>query len=160
MATPPRLVLDTNVCLDLFVFGDAQCAVLRGALRAGAVEAVTGEACRAEWLAVLDYPQLALDAARQAAALAAFDAQLRLLPASGRSGVADTPHLPRCGDPDDQKFLELAQACGAQWLLSRDRELLELARRTRREHGFGIATPQAWARVQAGSAPASSAKPV
>lgn len=158
MATLPRLVLDTNVCLDLFVFGDAQCATLRGALRAGAVEAVTGEACRAEWLAVLDYPQLALDAARQAAALAAFDAQLRLLPASGRSGVADTPHLPRCGDPDDQKFLELAQACGAQWLLSRDRELLKLARRTRRDQGFDILTPQAWA--QAYSAGAVSAKPV
>jgi predicted nucleic acid-binding protein len=179
-------VLDTNVCLDLFVFGDAQCAALRGALRTGAVEAVTDEACRAEWLAVLDYPQLALDAARQAAALAAFDAQLRLLPTSprcrpgagdldasmhesldsclrrsnGEKNTATTPKLPRCRDPDDQKFLELARACGAQWLLSRDRELLRLAGRTRREHGFDIVTPQAWAEAQAGSAGAASAKPV
>jgi len=156
--TGARLVLDTNVCLDLFVFGDAQCALLREALRTGAAEAVTDEACRAEWLAVLAYPQLALDAARRIAAAAAFDAQMRTWPAAERRAAA--PRLPRCADPDDQKFLELAQASGAQWLLSRDRELLKLTRRTAREHGFGILTPQAWTLAQAGSAPASSAKPV
>ncbi|GAB3789870.1 PIN domain-containing protein [Dyella agri] len=158
--TPPRLVLDINVCLDLFVFGDAQCAALREALHTGAVEAVTDASCRAEWLAVLAYPQLALDAPRQAAAVAAFDAQLHQLLATGRCSLADAPKLPRCRDPDDQKFLELAQACGAQWLLSRDRELLKLAGRTRRGHGFGILTPQAWAAAQVGSAPGASAKPV
>ena len=158
MATLPRLVLDTNVCLDLFVFGDASCATLRDALRAGAVRAVTDAACRDEWLRVLGYPQLALDAARRAAAVAAFDESVRLLPTAGRPVVPAMPKLPRCADPDDQRFLELAQASGAQWLLSRDRELLKLARRTRREHGFDILTPQAWTRVY--SAGAASAKPV
>ncbi|MEY2169530.1 MULTISPECIES: putative toxin-antitoxin system toxin component, PIN family [unclassified Rhodanobacter] len=158
MATLPRLVLDTNVCLDLFVFGDASCATLRDALRAGAVQAVTDAACRDEWLRVLGYPQLALDAARRAAAVAAFDESVRLLPTAGRPVVPAMPKLPRCADPDDQRFLELAQASGAQWLLSRDRELLKLARRTRREHGFDILTPQAWTRVY--SAGAASAKPV
>jgi len=147
MATPPRVVLDTNVCLDLFVFGDAGCAALREALRTGALEAVSDEACRAEWLAVLAYPQLALDEARQAAAVAAFDALLRRLPDTGRHDLVDAPRLPRCADPDDQKFLELAQACGARWLLSRDRELLKLARRTRRDQGFDVLSPQAWAGV-------------
>jgi len=158
MATLPRLVLDTNVCLDLFVFGDASCATLRDALRAGAVQAVTDAACRDEWLRVLGYPQLALDAARRAAAVAAFDESVRLLPTAGRPVVPAMPKLPRCADPDDQRFLELAQASGAQCLLSRDRELLKLARRTRREHGFDILTPQAWTRVY--SAGAASAKPV
>lgn len=158
MATLPRLVLDTNVCLDLFVFGDASCATLRDALRAGAVQAVTDAACRDEWLRVLGYPQLALDAARRAAAVAAFDESVCLLPTAGRPVVPAMPKLPRCADPDDQRFLELAQASGAQWLLSRDRELLKLARRTRREHGFDILTPQAWTRIY--SAGAASAKPV
>lgn len=158
MASPPRLVLDTNVCLDLFVFGDASCVALRDALHAGALQAVTDESCRDEWLAVLAYPQLALDAARREAAIAAFDASLRLLPAAERPVVPATPKLPRCGDPDDQKFLELAQACAARWLLSRDSELLKLARRTRRDHGFDILTPQAWTQVY--SAGAASAKPV
>ena len=157
---PPRLVLDTNVCLDLFVFGDAACATLRAALDAGAVEAVADAACREEWLRVLDYPQLGLDASRRAAAIAAFDARLCLLVDAERETPPAAPKLPRCADPDDQKFLELAQAGGAQWLLSRDKALLKLARRTRRDHGFDIATPQAWSRAYAGLAGASSAKPV
>lgn len=160
MEPSPRLVLDTNVCLDLFVFGDARCAALRDALRAGTVEVFTDAACRDEWLAVLAYPQLPLDAPRRDAAVAAFDAWLRLLPETERKPVLAAPNLPRCADPDDQKFLELAQACGAHWLLSRDNELLKLARRTCRAHGFGIATPQEWSRIYAGLAGASSAKPV
>ncbi|WP_049623014.1 PIN domain-containing protein [Frateuria defendens] len=140
---PPRIVLDTNVCLDLFVFGDAQCARLQAALREGAVEAVTREDCRAEWLAVLGYPQLRLDAARRAAAAALFDAQVRCLP-SDPPGSPVAVRLPRCADADDQKFLELALAAGARWLLSKDREVLRLARRTAREGLFRIATPQAW----------------
>ncbi|OOG50345.1 putative toxin-antitoxin system toxin component, PIN family [Rhodanobacter sp. C06] len=159
MATLPRLVLDTNVCLDLFVFGDASCATLREVLRAGAVQAMTDAACRDEWLRVLGYPQLALDAARRAAAVAAFDESVCLLPTAERLVVPAMPKLPRCADPDDQRFLELAQASGAQWLLSRDRELLKLTRRTRREHGFDILAPQGWAQVYS-VAGNSSLKPV
>jgi predicted nucleic acid-binding protein len=129
-------------------------------LRTGAVDVVTDAACRDEWIAVLAYPRLALDASRRDAAVAAFDAQLHLLPEMERKPASATSKLPRCADPDDQKFLELAQACGAQWLLSRDNALLKLARRTRRDHGFDIATPQEWSRVYAGLAGASSANPV
>lgn len=160
MAPLPRLVLDTNVCLDLFVFGDASCAALRAGLATRALEAIADAACRDEWLGVLGYPQLALDVARRAAAVVAFDAQLRLLPEVERRSLPVAPKLPRCADPDDQKFLELTWACGAQWLLSRDNALLKLARRTRRDHGFDIVTPQDWQRVYAGPAGASSAKPV
>ncbi len=138
---PPRIVLDTNVCLDLFVFADPRVATLRAALRSGEVVAVTDAACREEWLRVLEYPQLRLDEAARSAAVAAFDAQVRLLPAS----VAPEGVLPRCADPDDQKFLQLAHACGARWLLSRDDALLVLARRMRREGLFEILLPDAWA---------------
>jgi predicted nucleic acid-binding protein len=157
---PPRLVLDTNVCLDLFVFDDAACAALRAALTAGEAEAVADAACRDEWLRVLDYPQLGLDASRRVAAIAAFDARLCLLADAECEPPPAAPKLPRCADPDDQKFLELAQAIGAQWLLSRDKALLKLAKRTRRDHGFDIVTPQDWSRAYTGSAGASSAKPV
>lgn len=140
---PPRLVLDTNVCLDLFVFADAQARDLHAALRDGAVEAVTREDCRAEWLAVLGYPQLALDEARRAQAAAAFDALVRLLPASGLAAT-DGIALPRCADPDDQKFLELAWQSRAAWLLSKDKALLKLAGRARRDGLFRIAVPKEW----------------
>ncbi|MNV98231.1 hypothetical protein D3C71_1934650 [compost metagenome] len=102
--------------------------------------AVTDGECREEWLRVLEYPQLRLDEAARTAAMAAFDAQVRLLPtASVPAGV-----LPRCADPDDQKFLRLAYTSGARWLLSRDDALLVLARRTRREGWFEILAPDAW----------------
>ena len=136
----PRVVLDTNVCLDLFVFGDPRVATLRAALQSGDVVAVTDMGCREEWLRVLEYPQLRLDQAARASAIAAFGALLQFLPpAALPEGV-----VPRCADPDDQKFLHLAHACGARWLLSRDDALLVLARRTRRDGLFEILLPDAW----------------
>jgi predicted nucleic acid-binding protein len=152
----PRLVLDTNVCLDLFVFDDPDVAPLRAALRQGAVVAVTHADCRDEWLRVLDYPQLALDAPRRGAARAAFDATMQLLAldlaaptvdAGDAAGDLSPPRLPRCADPDVQKFLQLAQASGARWLLSRDAAVLALARRCARDHRFAILPPQAWSMV-------------
>lgn len=136
----PRLVLDTNVCLDLFVFADPRLARLHAALAAGAAVAVTDAECRAEWRRVLGYPQLRLDPAARAAAQARFDARMRCLD----TDAAPAAPLPRCADPDDQKFLRLAQAAGARWLLSRDAALLRLARRVRRQGLFEILEPQAW----------------
>jgi predicted nucleic acid-binding protein len=48
--------------------------------------------------------------------------------------------LPRCRDPHDQKFLELALAAQADALVTKDQALLELARR---KLPFRIAAPQA-----------------
>ena len=137
---PPRGVLDTNVCLDLFVFDDPRCATLASALASGAVEAVTAADCRDEWRAVLGYPQLALQAPVRERAMLAFDARVRAL---SPAGVARP--LPRCADLDDQNFLALAAASGARWLLSRDNALLRLGRRTLRDIGLAILTPEQWA---------------
>jgi putative PIN family toxin of toxin-antitoxin system len=139
----PRLVLDTNVALDLFVFRDPACAHLMDALRDGTVVAVVDEPCRAEWLAVLEYPAFGLTDAARGDAVAAFDRWVTLLP---EPALVSPPavKLPRCADPDDQKFLELALAAGAQCLLSKDKALLQLARRTAREGWFRILCPSAW----------------
>jgi putative PIN family toxin of toxin-antitoxin system len=139
----PRVVLDTNVALDLFVFRDAGCRHLLAALQAGVVQAVVNEACRAEWLGVLSYPALDLPQTTQHEAAAAFDQWVRLLPVPLLAPRTDVT-LPRCADPDDQKFLELALATQAQWLLSKDKAVLQLARRTAREGWFQILTPSAW----------------
>ncbi|MBB3226740.1 putative PIN family toxin of toxin-antitoxin system [Luteibacter sp. Sphag1AF] len=137
--TSPRVVLDTNVCLDLFVFGDPRCAALRHALDARAVIAVTREDCRAEWIDVLGYPRLKLDAAAQQRALDAYDARVSVY-----QGDMSGPVRPQCRDEDDQKFVELAVSAGAELLFSRDAELLSLSRRTEREHGFAVLVPEAW----------------
>ena len=144
MAVPaPRLVLDTNVALDLFVFRDPACERLMEALRRGAAVAVVDEPCREEWLAVLAYPVFGLTEAARGDAVASFDRWVTLLP---EPALAPRPEvkLPRCADPDDQKFLELALAAGARDLLSKDKALLQLARRTAREGWFRILCPSAW----------------
>ena len=51
------------------------------------------------------------------------------------------PSLPKCKDRDDQKFLELAHAAQADWLVSKDRAVLKLAKRIARDFGFQIAQP-------------------
>lgn len=140
-SSPPRIVLDTNVCLDLFLFRDPSCARLLAALQAGAVQAVTRDDCREEWQRVLHYPQLPIDAARRPALRAAYDALLHGM--ADAVAPLDAP-LPLCRDPDDQKFLQLACAARASWLFSKDKELLRLDRRTRRAGLFAILLPQDW----------------
>ncbi|WP_027485324.1 putative toxin-antitoxin system toxin component, PIN family [Rhodanobacter sp. OR87] len=139
----PRIVLDTNVCLDLFLFRDAHSAALHVAMQQGTIEAVTRADCRDEWRRVLHYPQLPVTGATRPAIEAAFDALVRCLPDDLAMAPAALP-LPRCADPDDQKFLELAQASGARWLVSKDNELLKLAPRCARDALFWIGLPQAW----------------
>ena len=141
-----RIVLDTNVCLDLLLFDDPGVATLAQALLSGRLIAVANADTRAEWLRVLAYPVLRLDPRRQAELIDLFDAlvaDVGAAPAAARSMAADPP-LPRCSDPDDQKFLELARDASARWLLSRDRDLLALAARCRRLGLFSVMTPHAW----------------
>jgi putative PIN family toxin of toxin-antitoxin system len=139
----PRIVLDTNVCLDLFVFRDPRCAHLLAALHSGAVQAVTRDDCRAEWQRVLHYPQLPIDDDTRPAISAAFDALTPCLPPAAWAD-SDEVRLPRCADPDDQKFMELALLAQASWLLSKDHELLKLDSRMRHAGLFPILLPQAW----------------
>ncbi len=142
----PRVVLDTNACLDLWVFADPRAAGLLAALETGAVQAISNPACRDEWLRVLHYPRLRLTDAARSIHAAAFDRLVDCLPDPDASLRPDV-RVPRCTDPDDQKFLELAQVCGARWLISRDDAVLALGRRTRRDGMFEIVSPQAWAEV-------------
>jgi putative PIN family toxin of toxin-antitoxin system len=146
----PRIVLDTNVCLDLFVFRDPLCSHLLAALSRGAVQAVTREDCRDEWRRVLHYPQLPVDDQLRPTVNDAFDALIQLLPPEA-STVGDDTCLPLCADPDDQKFLELAFASQARWLLSKDKELLKLDRRTSNTGLFSIRLPQLWSVADARS---------
>lgn len=144
MTVAPRAVLDTNVWLDLLHFRDPRAAALEQALYDGHVVAVIDEACRDEWRRVLRYAPLQLDDVQRAALEKALDARcMQVGPA-----VAPDVLLPRCRDGDDQKFIELAHRTGARWLVSRDRELLALARRMAREGRADIVTPEGWRLVQ------------
>lgn len=124
-AAPPRLVIDTQWVLDLFVFDDPRAAPLHTALRQARVQWLATHAMRDELARVLGYPLVArrLAAGPRSAAqvLAAFDRHACLHPAP-----PTTP--PLCRDPDDQMFIDLALAHRAT-LISKDRLVLALARR-------------------------------
>ncbi|GGC03424.1 PIN domain-containing protein [Oxalicibacterium flavum] len=139
---PKRIVLDTNVCLDLFVFRDARWSVLLAAMRSGEVEAVTRTDCRMEWQIVLGYTHLKLDERRRQEVHAEFDTLIRCHPLADPEPEAC--RLPVCKDKDDQKFLELARDLRADTLITKDKALLKLARKTRRDGLFAIVTPEAW----------------
>lgn len=138
-APAKRIVIDTNVCLDLFVFHDPRWATLLAALESGAVEAITRADCRAEYLVVLHYPHLPLDAASRPASAARFDALIKVV-----APDASPVRLPVCSDKDDQKFLELARDAGADILITKDKALLKLARKTVQAGLFRIMLPEAW----------------
>lgn len=146
--TPTRIVLDTNVCLDLFVFRDPRWQVLHQALREGQLQAITREDCRREWQLVVAYPKLGLGAPAQAEVMAAFDATIVTLPLTDTMPSLSRAVLPVCRDPDDQKFLEIARDSGAALLITKDKALLKLARKTHKAQLFRILSPEAWTAEQ------------
>lgn len=138
-----RLVLDTNVSLDLFVFRDPRCSALLKMLREGVCQAVMDAECRQEYLRVLGYPKLKLSALGRVNAIEAFDAMYHFLDTAKLPEFADIK-LPECADPDDQKFLQLALQTQADVLLSRDDAVLQLANRVQQAGLFAITTLQDW----------------
>jgi putative PIN family toxin of toxin-antitoxin system len=139
----PRVVLDSNVWIDILVFDDDATRPIHAALERGALHAVIDSRCLAELARVLDYPQFVARAVDKAALLAAV---ARLATLEARPEASDgAPQLPKCRDRDDQKFLELAYAAKAEWLVSKDRALLKLNKRTTRDFGFRIAEPAPFA---------------
>ena len=120
----PRLVLDTNVVLDLLHYADAGALPILQAVETGRAVAVTDEAALYELARVVTYPSFRLSPEAGAALVARYRALAEIFPAG------EAPALPRCQDPDDQKFLELAARCGADILVSKDNALLRLKGRT------------------------------
>jgi len=86
---------------------------------------------------------LPLDDDSRPLAAARFDALITVV-APPESGV----RLPVCTDRDDQKFLELARDAGADILITKDKALLKLARKTAQAGLFRIMVPEAWIKTE------------
>ena len=136
----PRVVVDTNAVLDLWAFEDARVTGLREALAAGCLDWMGTVPMRQELEMVLNRGVAVRYGAQAQAVLAQWDRHARVQEAAVPS---PTDHRLRCRDGDDQKFLDLALASGAQWLLTSDRDLLSLARRAR-VAGLEICSPHGW----------------
>jgi putative PIN family toxin of toxin-antitoxin system len=127
------VVLDTNVLLDLWVFDDAAAQALRDALDQRRCEALASAQTDAELTDVLARPHIAVEPTRRQDLLARWRA-------TTRSVARVFPAPWHCSDPKDQPFLDLAFTARADWLLTRDKALLKLARRARRD-GLRIGLP-------------------
>jgi uncharacterized protein len=138
--TIPLLVLDTNVVLDWVAFRDPRVLPIAAAIERGALRAVTSAACLQELRRALGYAQVKLDDAAQALALGRYLAHAWVFEIPETAA----PDLPRCEDPDDQKFLELAWHACASYLLTRDKALLKLARRVAEPGRFAVLAPDAF----------------
>ncbi|SAK39669.1 nucleotide-binding protein [Caballeronia calidae] len=139
LSSPMRVVLDSNVWIDILVFDDPATRPIHAALEARTLEALIDERCLRELTRVLDYPQFVRMEVDKTAALATV---ARLSTHVAATIDENERPLPKCRDRDDQKFLELAHASGADWLVSKDRAVLKLARRVARDFAFRIAEPK------------------
>ena len=116
-----RVVLDTNVVLSAIRFTGGSLTRIRTAWHGGTIVPLASAATVSELILTLTYPKFALSEHEQHELLADY------LPMC-ESVVISEPldHLPRCRDPHDQIFLEVAAAGSAQWLVTGDRDLLAL----------------------------------
>lgn len=137
----PAIVIDTQVVMDWMVFRDARVQALTAAVTSGALRWLVAPAMRDEIRHVLRRGIAASYAPDLAFIEAQFDAH----------GVAVESVEPQalagrlvCRDPDDQKFIDLALAGCARWLISRDKAVLALAKRAR-PRGLLIVKPESWA---------------
>ena len=136
---PRRIVLDTNIVMDMLHFDDRHTQPLRRAIDDGQLQCFTDEDCLAELERVTGYPAFALDDDGRRALLASY---LRFVQRCDAAGEEDY-RLPRCRDQDDQKFLILAARCRADLLITRDKLLLRLNRHRTLPPACPIATAQA-----------------
>ena len=122
-----RLVLDTNVWLDWLVFDDPKVAPIKALAASGRAQVFIDAVCEAELERALGY-----DLGKRTVDIPACLAECRRV--AKRIGKpapeAERKRLPACRDPDDQKFMEAALAARADFLVTKDRRLLDLARRS------------------------------
>ena len=118
-------VVDTNIVLDLLVFGDAAATPLREGLQTGTLQWIATIPMRDELARVLAYPKIAarMEFYRCSAAevLQHMDTLVRWVDVAPKASVT-------CKDPDDQKYIDLAVAHKAL-LLSKDSAVLAMRMR-------------------------------
>ncbi len=125
MNKPKKVILDTNIVLDTFVFNDPAAKPLLEALQSGALQWVATAPMREELERVLAYPKivkrLAYYQLQAADVLAQFDALTQPVEVAAKAPIV-------CKDPDDQKFIDLAVAHKAL-VLSKDNAVLCMQKR-------------------------------
>ncbi len=123
-----RVVLDTNIVLDLWLYQDAATPALLAALETKAVQWLATQVMRDELERVLAYThivkRLAFSQLTAEDILAQFDAHAQRMPVAAKCQFV-------CKDGDDQKFIDLAAQHQTQ-LISKDKAVLTMRNRMAR----------------------------
>lgn len=133
-----KLVLDTNIVLDWLVFKDKHIAELQRAWLERRLELIAHAPALDELQRVLAYPQFKLTEQGQRAVMKDYESRVRIvsLPEGATLENLGMPtDFPRCKDCDDDHFIALAYHHRADAIVSKDRAVLDLAKRVRR---FGV----------------------
>lgn len=136
------VVLDTQALLDWQFFHDPACAGWTTPSPAAGWRWLATAAMRDELAHVLARGIKGSWLSNAEQVLAFFDGHATLC-----AGLAPSEVLARalrCTDADDQKFIDLAVATGARWLVSRDRAVQKLRRRAQALCGLRIVHPADW----------------
>jgi putative PIN family toxin of toxin-antitoxin system len=126
---PLRVVLDTNVLVSALLYRDGELAWLAPAWQAGAVLPLASLDIVEELTRIIDQLgqlKFGLEQPAIAEIIARYLSFTELVAASSNGHSS----MPKCRDPDDQKFLDLAERAHADVLVTSDRALLGLARKT------------------------------
>ncbi len=123
-----RVVLDTNIVLDLWLYQDAATPALLEALETKAVQWLATQVMRDELERVLAYThivkRLAFSQLTAEDILAQFDVHAQRMPVAAKCQFV-------CKDGDDQKFIDLAAQHQTQ-LISKDKAVLTMRNRMAR----------------------------
>ena len=130
-----RAVLDTNIAISALLFSHGRLAPIRLAWQASTFTPLVSTATAEELIRVLGYPIFKLSAADRDELLADY------LPYCATVEIPErAPTIPSCPDPWDLPFLHLAAHGRANFLVTGDRDLLDIRDKTR----FAIVTAAAF----------------
>lgn len=134
----PIVVLDTNAVLDWLLFREPTMQPIARAIVDQQLNWIATAAMREELTLVLARKEMQAWQPDLRSIEAQWAAHARML-----EKPPPPPRAPRCTDPDDQIFIDLALAHRARWLVSRDRAVLRL-RRALAAYGVQVLAPPQW----------------
>lgn len=128
-----RVVLDTNTVLSALLFESGHLAWIRDSWVAGRFFPLCSSSTTEELIRVLAYPKFAFEEEDVLTLIGSYVGSAEVI----RVANDELDGLPRCRDPKDQMFLELAVCGNADVLMTGDGDLLALAD----SYEFAIETP-------------------
>jgi hypothetical protein len=123
-----RIIIDTNILLDIVFFEDPHVEDLKKAIEEGEIEA---------WYCNLIWNEF-LDVLRRPTFYENEQTFQRMIETAEKYFLFEDRDIPRtpfkCRDPDDQIFIDLAVLKAPSWLISRDLEVLKLSKKLQLVH--------------------------